>query len=1008
MPYTPRDTYFRFQTYLSGRYDLGPHSPNGMTPWLNVQDVWDDYRGRGVNVAVFGYPDADHWDLRANYNFAGRPTLNPPNAHLSSNGLATALAGTIAADDNGRGLVGVAPDSRVAGYGQFMGNGIRLLDADVVVARTDTVRFGATHLDAAAVTAGRDGKGSVVVLENAPGNSISINLDGSQFGNAGSRHAVVVNALSVEGVIGYGSMENEMTLTSVLADTASYIHGSTGVITDPWDPNKWQFDPSIWSNANDAIATLVLDDLGAIGRVGANSGSFGLLPPLINRLYGTPITDLNSGAMTTTFNSGQESAIVAGVVALMLEANPNLGWRDVQTILSHASVWHKGRGIAPDLTGALDYIERQSVNNATTHNGGGFAFSRDLGFGTLDAFQAVRLAETWRGTQSSQNEVNLSVGGGTNIGRRIQVHDNGALTGPEPVVARLNLNIARDIDIESLDLRLDLHVLQRVEEVWGTFWGGLAAAIDVTLISPDGTRWHVRQGGGSDATDIVHGTPPGPNATQAQLNAYWGDFDGSWSTRRFAGESAQGQWQIELRSRAEQPGLMDILVQALRLTVHGAGETSADTYVFNDDFRRTNRGADGTINLGNDRVIRDWQGDNIVNASAMGDETLVLHARGGSTSTADGARLYSLGAATRISTLIASDGHDRLHSAGTHGTRMEGGRGNDTYYVSHSMDQVIERAGHGRDAVFIGTNFSLGRIQGPVEIVKMVGAGNWALYGTARSEVLEGNAGNNALHGGAGHDTLIGRAGRDTMVGGLGNDIYITDGRDLIVEKVGEGIDTVQSWASLNLPRNIENIVLLGTANISATGNAMDNRITGNAGNNWLTGGGGRDTMIGGRGNDTYLTDGNDIIIEGAGGGFDTVRSSGSFRLPAHVENLILTGAANTTATGNAMSNFIAGNSGNNWLNGLGGNDTLRGGAGADHFVFGAGRTLVADFQNNIDTLHINNDLWGGRALTPQQVLAQFGEIQNGRAVLDFGHGNVLTVNGVNSLNILIDDLVVF
>lgn len=1009
MPYTPSDPYFRYQTYLSGRYDLGPHDIGGATPWLNIQQAWDDYRGRGVTVGVFGYPDADHWDLRANYDLTNRATLNPINAHEGTNGLATALAGTIAADDNGRGLVGVAPDAKIAGFGNSTGNGVRLLDADVLVVRTDTVRFGVANLDIGALNGGRDGKGTIAVMSNVEGSSILHNMDGSQFGNAGLRQSVIVNPLSVAGVIGFGRMDNEMTLTSVMADTAGYVHPSTGVITDPWDPNRWQFDPTIAANANDAISTLVLDDLGRFGAVGANSGTFGLMPSLVQRLYGTPIADLNGGAMSNSFNSGQETAIVAGVVALMLEANPNLGWRDVQTILSHASVWHKGAGIAPDLTGTINNIERQQVNHATTHNGGGLAFSGDLGFGTLDALQAVRLAENWQGTQSSANEVNLTVGGGNHIGQRITHRDNGALTGPEPVIARLNLNVGRDIDIESIDLRLDMHVLQTVEAEWGgTYVGGLAAAMDVILISPDGTRWYVRQGGGADATDVVHGRAPGFGATEAELNAYWGNFDGSWSTRRFAGESAQGRWQIELRSRAEQPGAMDILIQALRLTVHGAGEGAPDTYVFNDDFRRTARTADGTINLGNTRILRDAEGINIINASAMGSENLRLSAIAGENGTADGVRLYTLGANTRIHQLVGSDGNDTLIGAGTHGTTMRGGRGNDTYWVRNAADYIIERAGQGNDTVNIGSDFALGRIQGPVENVQMVGNGNWTLYGTNGNDMMRGNAGNNSLIGMGGNDTLIGGAGRDTLSGGAGNDFYVTDGLDLIIEQAGGGNDTVQSWNTYRLPGFVENLLLMGTAHINGTGNGLANRLTGNAGNNWLTGGGGRDTMIGNRGNDIYVTDGDDVIIEVAGGGVDTVRSSGTFSLPGFVENLVLTGAGNINGVGNALNNYITGNAGANRLNGLGGNDTLVGGAGRDHFVFDAGQTTIVDFQNNIDTIHLNRNLWGGQNLTPQQVLSRFGEVENGHVELEFSNGRELVIRGVNNLNALLDDLVIY
>ncbi|MBO9497770.1 S8 family serine peptidase, partial [Thalassotalea sp. G20_0] len=75
--------------------------------------------------------------------------------------------------------------------------------------------------------------------------------------------------------------------------------------------------------------------------------------------------------------------LVSGVVALMLEANPNLGYRDVQQILALTA-----RRIDDPNTDWTD-------NGAHNWNGGGMHTSHDYGFGNVDALAAVRLAETW-------------------------------------------------------------------------------------------------------------------------------------------------------------------------------------------------------------------------------------------------------------------------------------------------------------------------------------------------------------------------------------------------------------------------------------------------------------------------------------------------------------------------------------------------------------------------------------------------------------------------------------
>jgi len=74
-------------------------------------------------------------------------------------------------------------------------------------------------------------------------------------------------------------------------------------------------------------------------------------------------------------------------------------------------------------------------------------------------------------------------------------------------------------------------------------------------------------------------------------------------------------------------------------------------------------------------------------------------------------------------------------------------------------------------------------------------------------------------------------------------------------------------------------------------------------------------------------------------GGLDTVLGAFSFSLKnsfgvRFVENLVLTGSGNTTATGNALANRLTGYAGNNVVNGGPGSDVRIGGAGNDTFIF--------------------------------------------------------------------------
>ena len=76
-------------------------------------------------------------------------------------------------------------------------------------------------------------------------------------------------------------------------------------------------------------------------------------------------------------------------------------------------------------------------------------------------------------------------------------------------------------------------------------------------------------------------------------------------------------------------------------------------------------------------------------------------------------------------------------------------------------------------------------------------------------------------------------AGADRMDGGLDDYTYVVDDPDDVVsERANESIDTVLAFIFFTRKSNVENPVLMGTANLSGGGNDQGNRIAGNAGAN--------------------------------------------------------------------------------------------------------------------------------------------------------------------------------
>jgi Ca2+-binding RTX toxin-like protein len=224
----------------------------------------------------------------------------------------------------------------------------------------------------------------------------------------------------------------------------------------------------------------------------------------------------------------------------------------------------------------------------------------------------------------------------------------------------------------------------------------------------------------------------------------------------------------------------------------------------------------------------------------------------------------SLTGNTGANTLDGGDGNDTLNG-GTGVDHMIGGAGNDTFVIDNVGDTVTEQANGGIDTVQSGIGYTLGD---NLENLTLTGTADIDGTGNGLNNILTGNTGANTLSGGDGNDTLNGGTGTDHMIGGAGNDTYYVDNAgDTVTEQASGGTDTVQSGISYTLGDYVENLGLTGSANINATGNALNNTLTGNTGNNVLDGGAGDDVMTGRAGSDTFHFD----SLADAGTGLDKV-----------------------------------------------------------------------------------------------------------------------------------------
>lgn len=977
---------------------------------LHADQVWTDYTGSGVRIGAvddgFEYSHSEFSNYRTDldYDTLGNDSDAAPGQASDRHG--TSVMGTMIADDNGIGTVGVAFDAYGVGIRQGFGASSSLADTveafqhalavDVDVLNNswgysspfvddNSIEFSGTDFYTVRDTLidmvgqGRDGLGMNVVFSAGNDRSAGDNVNYHNMHN--SPYTIAVGAIDSDGTYSSFSTPGAAILTSA---------GGTMVYTTD--------------------------------RAGANGYS--------------------SGDYTNFSGTSASAPIVSGMIGLLLEANPDLGWRDVQEIIAYSSQHNDAASAGWQYNGAQNW------------NGGGLHYSHDYGFGAADAWAAIRLAETWNIQQTSANMVTTAAFSAAP-----------SLSIPATGTVQTTINVGTDIEIEHVIVHMDIDHAK-------------AGDLVVTLISPDGTE------------SVLVNRPENGAFTTSALGLSGIDFE-MMSVAHW-GESSAGAWTLKISDMAASNSgiLRDWSLQFM-----GNNHSADDTYYYNDeyinitdytavsstirianaDLSDTDGGVD-TLNFSmmhgtGDVVCRldaddpnfmvNWRnpdpnsyavqnvfangtvienvitgdGNDLIYGNAAnnylyggrGNDSLYLDGveydmtRGGGDDIADGAQgsdtvIYSLHASSEFdftfvnaSTVLArcttdnlgtdtlknienfhfSDGvytMSQLQNLGSGGGSNPSGTisiffsdGQDLFQYDSDSDENSVLTGAdinfgtaGTSYVQIvrtGSNFTLTYLdpaapdtvtltgsadaetitiagtrpgltanvmggQGD-DIISIQMAVAMSAYGGDGNDRITGHGGADLLYGDSGDDILNGGANSDILTGGTGNDTYIIESAgDVVVENIGEGIDTVRSAVTHTLGANIENLVLTGILAINGTGNQLDNTITGNAAVNTINGGLGADTMIGGLGNDTYIVDNaGDTVVEDNNAGTDIVLASADHELDANVENLTLTGTGNINGTGNASVNIITGNTGNNILDGGAGADRLVGGAGNDTYI---------------------------------------------------------------------------
>ncbi|WP_427452842.1 S8 family serine peptidase [Litorimonas sp. WD9-15] len=819
--YVPSDPQFNSQLNLingtAGQLDI------------NVELAWDDYSGAGVQINIFdnGF-DYVHADLAPNYlsdidydytNNDFDPIATGGNNH------GTAVIGIVgAAADNGEGGVGIAFNSTLVGYQGF---GIGAANS------ADQILDAAGLGDGIGNTNGNGSGSEIISVSAGYSSNVFLNFTSLDDGIA------ALETISAQGRDGLGT---------IYVKSSGNSRGGKGS-TAREEGTAERFDSTEFSIS---VAALRLDGwVTDYSTPGANVLISAFADNLSN--FGTIFTTDRTGTdgySSTDYTSGFSGTSaaapqIAGVVALMLEANPDLGWRDVQKILA-ASAVHVGSdiGAAANTGSASNGGFEQATqtdgstwfwNAAGNWNGGGQHFSNDYGYGAVDATAAVRLAESWQAQSTSANQVSTF----EDDFDTTTIITDGDVDGVDFIISESD-----DILVEHVSLEL-------------TFSTTYLADVEIFLTSPGGTRVQLISGTGDS-----------------------GDFDGTWrfGTTAFMGETSAGDWELTIIDSA---GGDTLTVTEAHLRTSGSTLSTDDTYLFTNEFSDYAGLAGHAVAFLDSNGGTDW-----INAAAVSSDSTVNLQAG--TGTIDGITITL----ADIENIYAGDGNDIL--TGTSGSNtLYGGRGDDTIIGGSGNDALY--GGTGDDAISFGTgtvtidggtgqdtliaDAGIGRLRADLEAGTATvfdAAGKFA--GTASFENIEifqatdgndvvtastdgshiigldgrdkltGGIGNDILEGGSGHDRLIGLEGNDVIMGGIGNDVI----------SGGFGNDTISGGAG-------DDLIYGGPGTDILNGNGGLDDIRGASGADIINGGAGNDRLRGNGGNDTFVFEvgtGRDRIID--------------------------------------------------------------------------------------------------------------------------------------------------
>ena len=399
-----------------GLYFASNKPASGQETDLCMGNLWSaGVTGSGVKVTVVdGDLEISHPDLSSNiisggsFNFTNNST--DPTSNEITGGHGTRLSGLIAATkDNGIGSVGIAPLAKLQGYNYLASSTTTNLNisfggvSSYSSANSDIFNFSvgtpSSSLSATSTTLDtifnnlttlRSGKGAIYVksagnyfdglTEDDPGDPSKCKTSGVTCGNTNQ--------------VNYSKLLPAIVVGAVNADGSKSSYSSTG--SSIWLSGfggEFGYDSAVagagFSSATYKPAMLTTDLSGCVNgrsRSGVNRN-------LLDKGDGSGTNNSNCNYTATANGTSAAAPTVSAVIALMLQVNPSLTWRDVRHILASTS-----RRINPNqapINNSTYFGSSFVLEQGWVLNSGGYWYHNWYGFGLVNAAAAVAMAQNF-------------------------------------------------------------------------------------------------------------------------------------------------------------------------------------------------------------------------------------------------------------------------------------------------------------------------------------------------------------------------------------------------------------------------------------------------------------------------------------------------------------------------------------------------------------------------------------------------------------------------------------